>query len=182
MHTPLLFRQTEASAPAPTPEKRGTVYTKPEITELVLDMAGYDVGSDLAARFAVECGGDRVFINRDETFVGQSRLLPLDVASDMSSGRLEGAGNYLINPWDDDGLVNLRQYPRLKGCLERLREAFGRRYDEARPGGQAGLGIFLPQHISRDTTARTISTLRPCPYNSSVRRGLNRHCRRRAGA
>ena len=54
MQTPLLFRHIETSAPAKTPEKRGAVYTKPWVTELILDMAGYDASGDLAKKFAVE--------------------------------------------------------------------------------------------------------------------------------
>lgn len=54
MQTPLLFRHIETSAPARVPEKRGAVYTKPWVTELILDMAGYDASGDLAMKFAVE--------------------------------------------------------------------------------------------------------------------------------
>jgi hypothetical protein len=63
MQTPLLFRHTEASAPAKAPEKRGAVYTKPWVTELILDMAGYDVKGDLATKFAVEpAAGEGAFL------------------------------------------------------------------------------------------------------------------------
>jgi hypothetical protein len=63
MQTPLLFRYTEASAPARAPEKRGAVYTKPWITELILNMAGYDVTTDLASKFAVEpAAGEGAFL------------------------------------------------------------------------------------------------------------------------
>ena len=54
MQTPLLFRNTEASMPTRLPEKRGAIYTKPWINELILNMAGYEVGEDLATMFAVE--------------------------------------------------------------------------------------------------------------------------------
>jgi hypothetical protein len=76
----------------------------------------------------VATGADKVFITRDEALVEQSRLLPLAMASDISSGRMKWAGNYLVNPWDEDGLVDLRQYPRLKAYLERHREALTRRH------------------------------------------------------
>jgi hypothetical protein len=87
MQTPLLFRHAEAAVPTRAPEKRGAVYTKPwitelilarkvdtmflrfevytkpRITELILDMAGYDAGSDLAAKFAVEpAAGEGAFL------------------------------------------------------------------------------------------------------------------------
>ena len=63
MQTPLLFRHTETSAPARVPEKRGAVYTKPWVTELILDMAGYDASGDLTTKFAVEpAAGEGAFL------------------------------------------------------------------------------------------------------------------------
>jgi hypothetical protein len=76
----------------------------------------------------VATGADKIFITRDETLVEPSRLLPLAMASDISSGRLKWAGTYLINPWDEDGLVDLSQYPRLKAYLESHRETLARRH------------------------------------------------------
>lgn len=76
----------------------------------------------------VATGADKIFITEDETLVERSRLLPLAVASDITSGRLKWAGNYLVNPWDEDGLVELEEYPRLKAYLEGHREALARRH------------------------------------------------------
>ena len=76
----------------------------------------------------VATGADKIFITKDEALVEQSRLLPLAMASDISSGRLKWAGNYLVNPWDEDGLVNLGEYPRLKAYLEGHRKALARRH------------------------------------------------------
>lgn len=76
----------------------------------------------------VATGADKIFITGDETLVERSRLLPLAMASDITSGRLEWAGNYLVNPWDEDGLVDLGQYPKLKAYLERHREVLARRH------------------------------------------------------
>ena len=82
MQTPLLLRHTEAAltAPAYTLEKRGAVYTKPWIVELLLDMAGYDVAADLANRFAVEpAAGEGAF------------LVPMALRL-LRSARLKGRG------------------------------------------------------------------------------------------
>ena len=76
----------------------------------------------------VATGADKIFITKDEALVEQSRLLPLAMASDISSGQVKWAGNYLVNPWDEDGLVDLGQYPRLKAYLERHSEALARRH------------------------------------------------------
>jgi hypothetical protein len=43
MQTPLLFRHAEAAVPTQAPEKRGAVYTKPWITELILDVQSHSV-------------------------------------------------------------------------------------------------------------------------------------------
>jgi adenine-specific DNA-methyltransferase len=84
----------------------------------------------------VATGADKIFITKDEALVERSRLLPLAMASDITSGRLKWAGNYLVNPWDEEGLVDLGQYPRLKVYLERHREALARRH-VARKNGRS---------------------------------------------
>lgn len=76
----------------------------------------------------VATGADKIFITKDEALVERSRLLPLAMASDISSGRLKWAGNYLVNPWDEDGLIDWGQYPQLKAYLERHREVLARRH------------------------------------------------------
>jgi hypothetical protein len=83
MQTPLLLRHTEAAltAPAHALEKRGAIYTKPWIVELLLDMAGYDVATDLAGRFAVEpAAGKGAF------------LVPMALRL-LHSARLKGRGS-----------------------------------------------------------------------------------------
>ncbi len=56
-------------------------------------------------------------LTTDEALVERARLLPLAMASDITQGRLEWAGNYLVNPWDEDRLVERGEYPRLKSYL-----------------------------------------------------------------
>lgn len=82
----------------------------------------------------VATGADKVFITGDEALVEESRLLPLAMASDISSGVLEWSGRYLVNPWDEDGLIDLGQYPRLKAYLSRHRDALKRRHVARRNG------------------------------------------------
>ncbi|MFL6335527.1 MAG: Eco57I restriction-modification methylase domain-containing protein [Pyrinomonadaceae bacterium] len=97
-----------------------------KLEERFLPLESKDTGTRVG--IGVATGADNIFITKDETLVEQSRLLPLAMASDISSGRLKWAGNYLVNPWDEDGLVDLRQYPQLKAYLERHREALARRH------------------------------------------------------
>jgi hypothetical protein len=79
-------------------------------------------------------GADKVFITSDEALVEESRLLPLAMAADISSGMLEWSGCYLVNPWGEEGLVDLGQYPRLKAYLNKHREALERRHIARRNG------------------------------------------------
>ena len=76
----------------------------------------------------VATGRDGVFITRDAGLVETSRLLPLALASDTTSGRLQWSGHYLVDPWDDEGLVKLPDHPRLKAYLEKHRESLAKRH------------------------------------------------------
>ncbi len=61
----------------------------------------------------VATGADRVFIPADTPDVEPSRLLPLARVADIGDGMLRWSGTCLVNPWTDDGLVALADYPRL---------------------------------------------------------------------
>lgn len=61
----------------------------------------------------VATGCDEVFITSDANLVEQSRLLPLAMANDAQEGQLNWSGRYLVDPWDNDGLIDLDHYPRL---------------------------------------------------------------------
>jgi hypothetical protein len=68
----------------------------------------------------VATGADKVFIVKDPTLVERERLLPLAMARDTMTGRLQWSGHHLVNPWDGDrgALVALEDYPRLRDYLE----------------------------------------------------------------
>jgi hypothetical protein len=66
----------------------------------------------------VATGCDEVFITRDPDLVEDERLLPLLQASDTTSGAVSWAGGYLVNPWNSEGLVDIRNYPRLADYLK----------------------------------------------------------------
>lgn len=61
----------------------------------------------------VATGADEVFITIDPNLVEPSRLLPLAMALDLANGEFTWSGHYLVNPWIQDGLVNLDEFPRL---------------------------------------------------------------------
>ena len=65
----------------------------------------------------VATGCDDVYITKDPELVESDRLLPLLQAGDITDGHASWSGGYLVNPWDDAGLVDLARYPRLRDYL-----------------------------------------------------------------
>jgi adenine-specific DNA-methyltransferase len=65
----------------------------------------------------VATGADDVFITTDDDLVERGRMLPLVMAGDSTSGRVQWSGSMLVNPWDGEGLVDLSRYPRLAAYL-----------------------------------------------------------------
>ncbi|MDP3089933.1 MAG: Eco57I restriction-modification methylase domain-containing protein [Nitrospira sp.] len=76
----------------------------------------------------VATGNDRVYITTDAELVEPSRLLKLALAKDLADGTVRWSGHYLVNPWNDDGLVNLKAYPKLQAYYERHAEALKKRH------------------------------------------------------
>lgn len=66
----------------------------------------------------VATGADRVFITDKKPDIEPDRLLPLALASDLHAGRVAWSGHFLVNPWNEDGLVELTDYPRLTAYLQ----------------------------------------------------------------
>ena len=76
-------------------------------------------GGQTRVGIGVATGNDKVFITRDNTLVEPSRLLKLALADDIRSGKLEWSGHYLVDPWDERGLVDLALFPLLRSYFER---------------------------------------------------------------
>ena len=71
----------------------------------------------------VATGADKVFVTTDPRSVESDRLLPLAMTADTRDGVLRWSGNYLVNPWGQDGkLVDLAVYPKLRGYLQACEE------------------------------------------------------------
>lgn len=75
-------------------------------------------GTGTKVSIGVATGADDVFITTDTEVVETGRLLPLAMASDTTGGQLDWSGRYLINPWNERGLVDLARYPQLKAYVE----------------------------------------------------------------
>ena len=76
----------------------------------------------------VATGNDSVYLTRDPGLVESSRLLKLAIARDIASGTLKWSGHYLVNPWTDDGLVDLSSYPKLKAYYGQHAAALKKRH------------------------------------------------------
>ncbi|WP_354588552.1 Eco57I restriction-modification methylase domain-containing protein [Janibacter sp. UYMM211] len=62
-------------------------------------------------------GADEVFITHDPGRVEPERLLKAVTAKEVRTGRITWARRHLVNPWDEDGLVALEDYPGLAAYL-----------------------------------------------------------------
>jgi adenine-specific DNA-methyltransferase len=79
-------------------------------------------------------GADKVYVTRDPTVAEPDRILPLAMRRDLMSGVFDWQGNYLVNPWADDGsLVPLGDYPRMGAYLSQHLEIRNRHIAKRKP-------------------------------------------------
>jgi adenine-specific DNA-methyltransferase len=95
----------------------------------------HDPSTRTKVSIGVATGADKAYVTKDPTVAESDRVLPLAMRRDLMSGTFEWQGNYLINPWDDDGsLVPLADYPQMAAYLSNhpgLRERFVAKKDPA---------------------------------------------------
>ena len=70
----------------------------------------------------VATGADKVFISSEKPAYEKDRALPLAMAYDLEEGRVNWSGHFLANPWDENGLVDLSEYPGFESYLGQHRE------------------------------------------------------------
>jgi len=89
-----------------------------------LEEAGCKVGIGVAT------GADKAFIGDYATLdVEDDRKVPLATTKDIMSGEVEWRGHGVINPFlDEGGLVDLKDYPRLRRYLEERKEVIAKRH------------------------------------------------------
>jgi adenine-specific DNA-methyltransferase len=78
----------------------------------------HDPNTGTKVSIGVATGADKVYVTKDPNVAEPDRILPLAMRRDLMSGTFEWQGNYLVNPWADDGtLVSLDDYPRMAAYL-----------------------------------------------------------------
>ncbi|MER7014547.1 Eco57I restriction-modification methylase domain-containing protein [Saccharopolyspora sp. NPDC000359] len=91
-------------------------------------------GTGTKVSIGVATGADKVYVTKDPDVAEPDRILPLAMRHDLTSGTFEWQGNYLINPWDDDGsLVSLGDYPRMSAYLSQYPELRARHVAKKAP-------------------------------------------------
>jgi adenine-specific DNA-methyltransferase len=112
-----------AGWPHGSPVKLATLASIEEkLPTLEDENTGTRVGIGLAS------GADRVFVTNDPDLVEPERLLPMALVRDIADAHVDWSGHYLVNPWDDDGLVDLASWPRLKACLTAHKTTLSKRH------------------------------------------------------
>jgi hypothetical protein len=99
----------------------------------------------------VATGNDRVYLTTNADLVEPSRLLKLALAKDLAGGTVRWSGHYLVNPWDHDGLVSLKTYPKLKSYYEQHAAALKRRHTAEKSAGKWYKTIDRVNHALTDT-------------------------------
>jgi hypothetical protein len=90
------------------------------LMELLSDRCGplHDRATGTIVSVGVATGADKVYVTKDSTVAEAERMLPLAMRRDLMSGTFEWQGNYLVNPWAEDGsLVPLDDCPRMAAYL-----------------------------------------------------------------
>lgn len=77
-----------------------------------------ETGTGTRVGIGLATGADDVYLTRDASLVEPDRLLPMVMAKDLAGGRIAWAGTYLVNPWDDCGLVDIEKWPKFRSYLE----------------------------------------------------------------
>jgi len=99
----------------------------------------------------VATGNDGIYITTDANLVEPSRLLKLALGKDVAGGTLGWSGHYLVNPWNHEGLVDLKTYPKLKAYYERHAADLKRRHTAEKSAGKWYKTIDRVNHALTDT-------------------------------
>lgn len=87
-----------------------------------------DAATGTKVGIGVASGADKVFIVDSAIDVEEDRLLPMAMVRDLATGHLDWSGHHLVNPWVENGLVSLQDYPRLAAYFAANASALRGRY------------------------------------------------------
>lgn len=121
-----LSRNQQTLLSSPTSEDWSHIFNplQNDDTLLTIEEMGFHVGIGIAT------GADSIFIGKDLPLkVETELLLPALNARDMSGNQLKWSGQYLLNPYKQDGeLINLEDFPQAAEYLISHREALQKRH------------------------------------------------------
>lgn len=116
------WHTTAESWPEGSPE---TVAWLEQLNDTMPLLESLETGTRIS--IGVATGADAVYVTKDSDAVEPERLLPLAMSADIKSGEYSWTGHYLVNPWDEDGLVDLDSWPRFATYLKRNEHALRQR-------------------------------------------------------
>lgn len=87
-----------------------------------------EVPGDTVVGIGVASGADDVYVTKGKPDIEDERALPMAMAFDLKDGRVDWSGHYFVNPWNEDGLVHLTDYPKLSAYLEPHRDTLSARH------------------------------------------------------
>ena len=134
----------------------------PQDLELLTDLESRfapleDEATGTRVGIGIATGCDDVYLRTDQPDIEPDRLLPILKSGDITSGSIEWSGTMLVNPWDDNGLVDLDKYPKLAKYLDankkrvnarhvakRNPKAWHRTIDRVTPGLKDRPKLLLP--------------------------------------
>jgi adenine-specific DNA-methyltransferase len=107
------WHRTAESWPEASPE---TVAWLEDLAETLPVLEDVETGTRIS--IGVATGADAVYLTTDPNLVEEERLLPLAMAADIKTGYFRWTGTYLVNPWDEEGLVDLADWPLLTAYFQ----------------------------------------------------------------
>jgi hypothetical protein len=118
----------------------------------------------------IATGADKVYVVKAPNIpdIEPERLLPLVVADDIRKGVFTPTGCYLVNPYDHQGLVDLKDWPKFAAYLEEHPALKERHTAKANPGrwwktiDPVNYGILeRPKLLFQDMKAQTTPVFHP---------------------
>jgi adenine-specific DNA-methyltransferase len=99
-------------------------YNINDIALIGVEEQGFEIGIGVAT------GADKIFIKQRNELNGieKSRILPLVKSSDLKNNTFSWKENYLINPYDNEGLCDLELYPHLQNYFNDNKDTLLKRH------------------------------------------------------